>query len=90
MHGDSEEKKPMRSQEEVERAYELLIKYAVPAAVAEDDPVTAATVAAAADVFCWLLGHKHPIQFADMLSYIEQRLAARKEKTENAEKHWRN
>ncbi len=90
MHGDNEEKKPIRSQEEVERAYELLMKYAVPAALVEGDEAAAATVAAAADVFCWLLGHQHGNQFADMLAYIERKLADRKEKTENAEKHWRN
>jgi hypothetical protein len=68
-------KKPMRSKEEIERAYNLMLGVVIPASKESPDEATMFAIAAMLDVLCWLLRHDHPTNFGELLAVAERKLA---------------
>lgn len=68
---------PMRSQEEIQRAHDLLTGLLIgeiPSPFLDDDNRLA--IHCAADVLCWVLSHDHNQKFAENLAQVEEYVKA--------------
>lgn len=67
-----------RSEDEIVRAHDLLVGILVGELreVVESSPDGLRSIAAAADVLCWLLGHEHNQNFGGNLARLEVSLLA--------------